>query len=185
MSFLDLLTSARAARRALLAVPRVAARDIVEGERVRVVGRAVMRGEPVIAPELGVACAYYHAWFEELAASSTRGRTEWLGIGEQEDVCAFEIEDDSGRVLVDGRTGAGITGALAAERYHRFQTSPRIRAHVAAVTPGELVAIIAWARGDLDLTRDGLYREDPHARLVLAASEREPIVISDDPELTS
>jgi hypothetical protein len=198
----DSLTLDGRRRRLLGRARRTQIADVRDGTVVKIVGQLSFIGEPLGAPLSGRRCAYYEATVDE---SSGRAPIQLIRERRGQD---FILRDDSGKALVrmdeasavlvmrdaqfssggDADPTAVMTAFLArhgqSSRGLLFAKSLNYREGV--LEPGERIAVLGLARWepDPDPDRGALgYRELP-MRLVVQASGRVPLVVTDEPSLT-
>lgn len=80
-------------------LPCTAVRDLTEGARVRVVGKAQPAGELVKAPYSGQMCLAFHAQNSARVGDNEHGKT--LRSPESQDVRAFRVQDATGSIELD------------------------------------------------------------------------------------
>ncbi|MBX3274002.1 MAG: hypothetical protein KF729_27300 [Sandaracinaceae bacterium] len=195
-------------KRRMRATPQRAIADVVEGERVRIVGR--VRGDATIAAPLsGRPCVYYRVVVEE---QRRRGKSSyWATLVDEERGVEFLVEDGAGvaRVPVghvqavlegDARGNSGFLRdptpeleAFLAARGHAttgwvFNKTIRYREGVAE--PGERVAVVGTGRWERDpeasaKAGEGYREATMPKRLVLEAPSDGPLLLSDETDVTA
>lgn len=80
--------------RAIASIARKKISDVKDGETVRVVGKLVLHGEPLLAPVSARPCAFYEARVEE--KERDHDRTRWRTIVEEIRGSDFLLDDGSG-----------------------------------------------------------------------------------------
>ena len=197
------------ARRAMKKVPRRAIAEVIQGERVRVVGE-VSLAEPVEAPLSGRPCAYWRVLVEQHVS---RGKSSyWKTLVDEEEGTDFFLHDGTGKALVktvhtevvlerDHSGGSGfmndpseVLEQFLAERGHDTKGwffNKRIRFREGVAEPGETVAVVGvahWERDPDESARagDGYREAQSPRRLVLSAPEDgTPLMLSDELDITS
>ncbi len=197
------------ARRAMRSTPRRTIREVIEGERARIVGRAHV-ATPVRAPLSGRQCGYWRVVVQEYRS---RGRSgSWVTVVDEHEGVDFVVHDDSGKALVktahvhavlekDAKYGSGMfnspTPELEAFLDSRGISSKgllfnkRMRFREGVVEHGELVAVVGvgrWERDPEETARagDGYRTAEMPQRLVVDAMEDgSPLLLSDEASMTT
>ncbi len=192
---------ARRIKRELRAAPSYRIDKLDEGELGRIIGKARVHDEKLVAPLTGRECVYYIACVDE-----DDGEGGWKNAIEEERGVTFLLEDDSGRALVDPSPARlaldfdcqTTSGALRApdERETQFLEKhdfrgrglifrKRLRYREAVIEIGEEIAVLGAGTREPDPTRPPAgYREGPPTLLRVTSSAGHLLVISDDPSTT-
>lgn len=191
------------ARGELSSARRRAIADVSDGERVRIVGRAVT-AQTVRAPLSGRACAYWRVLVEE-----DSGESGWGTVIDHAEGVDFHVEDGTGRARVDtSKVKAILIRDHTRESGFGKDATPELEAFLAShgrtsagwlfnktlryregiVEAGETVAVAGFARWEPDPERAPSatgYREvAPARRVVIEGGGQGHVLISDEPELT-
>lgn len=75
--------------------------SVAEGETARITGKAVLVGEPLIAPLSGRECCHYHVLIEQKV--STGKSSYWKTIVEEEKGTDYLVEDDGSHACLDAK----------------------------------------------------------------------------------
>ncbi len=197
------------AKRAMKAIPRRLIGEVMEGERVRIVGRLEV-DEPIRSPLSGRPCAH---WRVRVQQRVRRGRSNrWRTIVDEGEGVDFFLHDPTGKALVrtihskavldrDESGGSGILNEpsealqiFLAERGIDSQGwifNKRIRYHEGVAEPGETVAVVGTGRWERDPDEDARagqgYREatSPKRLVMSAPADGSPLLLSDETDVTS
>lgn len=193
------INPARRIKRALRAAPTVPIARLGEGDLGRIVGKARVLDDKLVAPLTGRACVYYIARVQEEDGDS------WTTIIEEERGVTFVVDDGSGRAIVDPRGGDLALDFDARSRSGTFHDpddreraflakygvkshglifNKGLRYREAVIEIGETVAVLgAGVREPDPEAAPGGYRDAQPTRLRLAPG-RYPLLVSDDPSTT-
>lgn len=194
------------ALRAMRAVPLRRIADVIDGEKVRIVGEDEAP-HTVLAPLSGRECAYWRVTVREQRGSGKSRR--WVTIVDEHDGVDFFLRDGDAKALVkttlvsavlekDGRYASGFmrdaTPELEAFLTERGYSSKgwifnkNMQYHEGIVEPGELVAAVGvgrWERDPDESPAAGGYRDVVQPRrLVLDSPEDGPLLLSDRADAT-
>jgi hypothetical protein len=193
-------------RRAIRRVRVTKIQDVEEGEKTRIVGRA--RGTHTLrAPLSGRACLHWRVVVEEYRSTLSRFSSgTWDTVTDDSQGTDFYIDDDSGSALVraarvqvvlttDARSSSDFRrpASPALERFlsrHGHSSrNKRIRYGEGIVEAGETVTAVGIGQWETDPDAsphagDGYRNMIKPRRLVLESPHEEPILVSDEPELT-
>jgi hypothetical protein len=194
------LNPARRIKRALRAAPTVPIGKLSEGDLGRIVGKARVLDDQLVAPLTGRACVYYIARVQQEDSDD-----DWKTIIEEEQGVTFVVDDGSGRAIVDPRGGDLALDFDARSRSGTFHDpdereaaflakygvkshglifNKRLRYREAVIEIGETVAVLGAGVREPDPTAaPGGYRDAQPTRLRLAPG-RYPLLVSDDPSTT-
>jgi hypothetical protein len=174
--------------------------DLQDGQAGRIVGRAQVYRERIVAPLSGRRCLYYVVAIEQ----SKYGTDVWSALGREERSVAFFVEDATERAIVDAnharvalefdhetisRSVEELDDAqralLARQRINPLHRT--LRYMEAILDAGEIVSVLGAGTREPDPDRppESAYRGNQPTRLRLTSSRRHPLVISDDPDTTS
>ena len=194
--------------RRMRGTPQRAIADVVEGERVRVVGRVRVEA-PLAAPLSARPCAYYRVVVEE---QRRRGKsTYWFTVVDEERGVDFLLEDGTGVARVPiGHVQAVLEGDARGKSGFLRDPTPELEAFLAArglattgwlfnktiryregvAEPGELVAVVGTGRWERDpeasaKAGDGYREATMPKRLVLEAPSDGPLLLSDETNVTA
>jgi hypothetical protein len=170
--------------------------DLGDGQTGRIVGKAQLHRDHLVAPLSGRRCLYYVATIEQ----SKYGTDIWTPLATEQSCVPFAVTDASGRAIVDAthahvalefdhqsesRTVEELDDAqrtlLARQRIdplHRL-----LRYAEAIVTDGKRVSVLGAGtrEPDPDAPPESAYRGAQPTRLRLTGSRRHPLVMSDAP----
>ncbi len=188
--------------RAILAVPRVTL-AATSSAVVRVTGRLVLAGPPLIAPLSGRPCAYY------TVTVTSRGKKQEWTVAREVLGQPFILEDASGRALVhldatsevtlglEGETSGNFDDASVVQRAFlerhgessttEFGFNRSLSYREGVLEAGELVTVVGVASREADPTPAQAargYREQP-TWMVLRGSATRPLLISDSAALAT
>jgi len=194
------------ARRAMRKVPMRVIRDVLEGEKARIVGEAA-GDAPIPAPLSGRSCFYWRVTVEEYRRRGKHG--SWRTIIDEQEGVDFVVKDGTGKAWIrashvhsllekDARFASGILNdagpeleAFLARHGHSsegllFNKNMRYREGV--VEPGEAVAVVGigrWAQDpDEPAQAAAGYRDMvTPKRLVMEPPEDGPLLLSDESKM--
>lgn len=193
--------------RAMRKVERCSIAAAPHGAMVRVTGTLHEGAELLRAPLSGRSCVGY--WVQVQVRRSANRSLHWANLIDQREAVDFVVEDGSGSAIVQTRdvelaieldhhqTSGTFDDATPVEesflRRHGhgstglFGFNKALRYREAVLEPGETVVVVGRARWEDDPAPGAVqgtgYRQGTRAtRLVLEASRRMPLRISDDPK---
>jgi len=194
------LQPTRRIKRALRAAPTVSIARLAEGDLARIIGKAKVLDDQLVAPLTGRACVLYIARVQQ-----EDGDGDWRTVIEEEHCVPFVVDDGTGRAIVDARGGdlaidfdahssSGTfhdpderEAAFLAKHGHSSRGlvfNKGLRYREAAIELGETIAVLGAGSREPDPTAaPGGYRDSQPTRLRLR-SGRYPLLISDDPSTT-
>lgn len=200
------LSADQKARRAMRSVPLRRIKDVVEGEKARVIGE-VEAERTVAAPLSGRPCTYWRVTVLEQRGGKNR---HWVTVVDEHDGVDFFLRDGAAKALVktelvqavldkDAKLSSGVLNdatpqleAFLAERGHSTQGwifNKTMRYHEGVVEPGERVCVVGvgrWERDPDEQARAGTGYRDAQMpkRLVLQSPDDGPLLLSDQADMT-
>jgi hypothetical protein len=174
--------------------------DVRDGQTSRIVGRAQVHRDRLVAPLSGRNCLYYVATIEQ----SKHGTDIWTPLASEERGVPFVVTDATGRAIVDASHATvalefdhecisrSVLELDAAQRamLDRQRIDPlhrTLRYLEAIIGEGEVVSVLGAGSREIDpdAPPESAYRGGHPTRLRLAGSRRYPLLISDDPKTAS
>ena len=172
--------------------------NVPEGKPAKITGRLHLLGKVLHSPITGRSCAYYQLIVS--VDNSDKYRGGWERILEEEECVDFELEDETGRALVESANSKTVAASEEIEVGDSEDASERLRSFLAArsvvakalasgrrvqfleaaLEPGEKVSVIGIGVREVDPKAAPVgYREAPTMRLRIEGTSKRPVVISD------